>query len=59
MWQSDVAPAMYYAMESYLPIFLTFVNDGSYKSAMKSMEDMENFVRYLSNEVDKAANMDW
>ncbi|MCS0266838.1 hypothetical protein NDJ22_17645 [Vibrio alginolyticus] len=59
LWKSDVEPAMYYVMESYLPVILTMSKDGSYSRAMSSRRDMEDFVDHLNYRFDQAANMDW
>lgn len=59
LWSSDLSPAMYYVQESGLPTILTMAKDGTYSKNMKSREDMEEFVKYLSNKFDEAANMDW
>lgn len=59
LWSSEISPAMYYVMESYLPVILTMAKDGSYARAMSSREDMEEFVEHLSHQFDQAANMDW
>lgn len=58
LWSGDREPAKIY-IESDLPLILTMVKDGSYKTAMNSVEDMEKFVDYLNWEHDRAANMDW
>ena len=59
LWSSDLSPAMYYVQESGLPTILTMAKDGTYSKAMRSREDMEEFVKYLSYQFDQAANMDW
>jgi hypothetical protein len=59
LWESDVEPAMYYIMESGLPVILTMAKDGTYRSAMSSHEDMESVVEHLHYQFDLAANMDW
>lgn len=59
LWSYEISPAMYYVMESYLPVILTMAKDGSYARAMSSREDMEEFVEHLSHQFDQAANMDW
>ena len=40
-------------------MILTRVADGSYARAMSSVDDMQEFVEYLSREADRAADMDW
>ena len=59
LWQSDIAPAVFYAMESGLPTILTMAADGTYSRAISSMEDMHSFVEHLNYQFDQAANMDW
>ncbi|HHF3021291.1 TPA: hypothetical protein ACPJ0R_004332 [Vibrio diabolicus] len=59
LWNSEVAPAMYYVMKSDLPVILTMAKDGSYARAMLSCEDMEELVEHLNYQFDQAANMDW
>lgn len=58
LWSGERAPAKLY-IESDLPLILTMAKDGSYSSAMESVEEMESFVDHLSWEHDRAANMDW
>ena len=38
---------------------LTFASDGTYKNAMRSVEEMERFARGLVMQFDNATNMDW
>lgn len=59
LWRSDVEPAMFYVMESHLPVILTKARDGSYARAMTSLDDMEMFVELLHYQFDQAADMDW
>jgi len=59
LWEGDRAPAKVYLQESALPLILTYASDGTYDSAMGSMEDMEYFIEGLTHEMDNAANMDW
>ena len=59
LWSGDRAPAKLYIQDSYLPIVLTYAANGTYTQAMGSKEEMESFVTYLSNDMDRAANMDW
>lgn len=46
-------------IESDLPLILTMAKDGSYASAMKSVNAMEHFIDHLIWEFDQSANMDW
>ncbi len=59
LWSGGRAPAEQYIQQSELPLILTYVHDGTYSRAMISVEDMEEFVRHLSGEFDRAADMDW
>lgn len=59
LWSGVRAPAEQYIQQSELPLILTCVHDGTYSRAMNSVEDMEEFVRHLSGEFDRAADMDW
>lgn len=59
LWSGHRAPAKLYIQDSYLPTILTYAANGTYAQAMVSTEEMDSFVTYLSNEVDRAANMDW
>lgn len=58
LWSDKREPAKRY-IESGLPLILTMAKDGAYSSAMRSVEEMEQFVEHLSDEFDRAANMDW
>jgi hypothetical protein len=58
LWTDARLPARQYVF-SNLPSILTFVDDGTYARAMKSEEDMKDFVDYLTHQSDSAANMDW
>lgn len=59
LWSGEREPAERYIQQSELPLILTYVHDATYSRAMKSVEDMEDFVRLLSGEFDRAADMDW
>lgn len=59
LWSDERAPAEIYIQQSELPLILTYVHDGTYSRAMNSAEDMEEFVRHLTGEFDRAADMDW
>jgi len=58
MW-SELKPAEIYIQKSYLPLILPMANDGTYKKAMSSLNDMIEFVDRLGHEFDITANMDW
>lgn len=59
LWSGDRSPAEEYIQKSELPLVLTYVHDGTYSRAMDSVEDMREFVDYLSGEFDRAVDMDW
>lgn len=59
LWSGPREPAKIYIQRSELPIIMTMIADGSYTTAMASVESMEGFVDNLSGEFDRAANMDW
>jgi hypothetical protein len=59
LWSGALAPAKIYIQDAEFPIVLTFAKDGTYKHAMESEEEMEQFVEYWGREMDNAANMDW
>jgi len=59
LWSGPREPARIYIQESGLPLLLTMASDGTYLKAMRSTDEMEEFVRGLSRRFDDAANMDW
>lgn len=59
LWSGARRPARLYIQDASLPLILTFTKDGRYEKAMRSVEDMEQFVNDLTHEMDNAANMDW
>jgi hypothetical protein len=59
LWEGPRAPAKLYVQEYELPLIMTMARDGTYAKAMASIEEMQLFVRHLSEEIDNAANMDW
>jgi hypothetical protein len=59
LWSATRAPARIYLQRTSLPTILTKANDGTYKLAMRSVDDMQSFVDYLVREHERAANMDW
>lgn len=58
LWSGPRAPAKEYIL-SHLPSILSFAVDGSYDSAMSSVDSMKQFIEKLSNAFDNAGNMDW
>jgi hypothetical protein len=59
LWSGRRAPARIYIQDSQLPIILTHAADGSYTRAMASIKHMDDFISELTEEWDRAANMDW
>jgi hypothetical protein len=59
LWSDGREPARIYIQESGLPLILTMASDGSYASAMRSADNMNELVEVLSRKFDDAANMDW
>lgn len=59
LWSGTREPAEIYIQQSGLPIILTLAANGTYASAMHSVDDMNELVDHLSEETDRAANMDW
>lgn len=58
-WSGDREPARIYLQDAELPVILTYSRDGTYAGAMRSVEDMEEFAKHLSRQIDDSANMDW
>ncbi len=59
IWSAEREPAKLYIQDNYLPTILTYAANGMYARAMTSIKEMDEFITYLSHEVDRAANMDW
>jgi len=59
LWSGAREPARIYIQKSRLPLILTMASDGSYARAMRSADDMNDLVEFLSRSFDAAANMDW
>lgn len=59
LWSGPRAPAQLYIQESHLPTILTFVTNGTYRSAMASIADMTEFIEYWSSQQDRATDMEW
>jgi len=59
LWSGPRLPARTYIQDADLPLILTFVSNGTYKRAMRSVEEMETFAQGLVRKFDNAANMDW
>ena len=58
VWADSLAPARIF-LESGLDLVLTMASNGSYGLAMSSVDDMEDFVRYMSYLDDRYSNMDF
>jgi len=59
MFAGPREPARHYLLEGGLDTVLTFAGNGTYASAMQSVAAMKEFVEGWSEQVDRAANMDW
>ncbi|ABE61041.1 hypothetical protein Nham_0140 [Nitrobacter hamburgensis X14] len=59
LWEGPRAPARIYIQEYELPLILTMTHDGTYRSAMTSIEEMTLFADHLSGQIDRAGDMDW
>jgi hypothetical protein len=59
LWSGQREAARIYIQDSGLPLLLTMASDGTYLSAMRSTDEMEELVHGLSGQFDDAANMDW
>lgn len=59
LWSGAREPARIYIQESGLPLILTLACDGTYAAAMRSIDEMHDFVESMSRAWDNAANMDW
>jgi hypothetical protein len=59
IWSGEREPAQIYIQETELPLILPCASDGTYSSAMASKEDMQRYVDHMTDQWDKAANMDW
>ncbi|MBY6140661.1 hypothetical protein KUV26_14550 [Leisingera daeponensis] len=58
LWSGKREPAKLY-IETNLPCILTYVTNGKYQRAMRTVEDMKAFLEGLTRMWDDAANMDW
>ena len=59
LWSGQRRRAKLYVQDTELPLILPMASDGTYKRAMSSINEMEQFIDYLSRRFDDAANMDW
>ncbi|AEA60529.1 hypothetical protein [Burkholderia gladioli] len=58
LWSGSREPAKEY-MESSISTVLTFASDGTYQSAMRSVNAMAELIRHQLDAQERAANMDW
>lgn len=59
VWSGPREPARIYIQEQSLPLILTMASSGKYAAAMESVADMDQFTAYLSELMDRSANMDF
>ena len=59
LWKGERAPAKLHLDDDGLPVILSYASNSIYARAMASEEDMDEYIRALSRELDDAANMDW
>jgi hypothetical protein len=59
LWSGPREPAKIYIPDSELPLILPMAQDGTYKKAMLSLDDMNEFASDLTHQFDNAANIDW
>ncbi len=59
LWSGEREPARLYLQEGDLPLILPYASDGTYKRVMSSVQEMTDFIDYITAESDRAANMDW
>jgi hypothetical protein len=59
LWSGVRTPARVHLEDVALPTILPLASDGTYAAAMRSAEDMQEFVERLGRSFDRAANMDW
>lgn len=58
IYTTDIAIALEY-VQSGLASILIYAGDGTYSSAMSTMEHMKEFIEHMHHQEDRAANMDW
>jgi len=58
LWSEGRRPAKQY-LETGFPCVLTYASDGTYQHAMQDEDEMNEFIEYLSRQIDDAANMDF
>lgn len=60
LWADDREPARLYIQESHgLPTILTLARQGRYKSAMRSVDDMNDLITELHNDLSRSMDMEW
>jgi hypothetical protein len=57
LWWGPRAPAELYIQQGQLPIILTYVSNGTYARAMRSIDEMNALIDHLGHQLDQAANM--
>ena len=58
LWSGSREPAREY-MESEVPTVLKFASDGTYLTAMRSVDGMEKLIKRQLDAQERAVNMDW
>lgn len=59
LWSGEREPARFYIQENDIPTILTMAKEGTYRQAMRSVDDMKDFLEGLCRMWDNSANMDW
>lgn len=59
LWSGERVRLKRHVQDCALPSILTKAADGTYERAMANDQAMEDLIRYLSYQMDQAANMDW
>jgi hypothetical protein len=60
LWSGEREPARLYIQESHgLPTILTLANKGRYKSAMRSVDDMNDLISELHYNFSRSMDMEW
>jgi hypothetical protein len=60
LWSGEREPARFYIQESHdLPTILTLANKGRYKSAMRSVDDMNVLISELHYDFSRSMDMEW
>ena len=59
LWSGPRKAAQLYIQETDLPLILPMASNGTYKTAMQSVDEMQRFIDHLTRRFDDATNMDW